>query len=66
MGPVGKNSLHSRAILAYYKSEINRRNSLNIGGNMLFNTRKWRRNMKVIINYNTFQNCFRRFLPVRL
>ena len=34
--------------------KINKRNSLNIGGNMLYNSRKWRKNIKVIINYDTF------------
>jgi hypothetical protein len=34
--------------------KINKRNYLNIGGNMLYNSRKWRKNIKVIVNYDTF------------
>ena len=33
--------------------KINRRNYLNIGGNMLYHSREWRKNIKVIINYNS-------------
>jgi hypothetical protein len=53
--------------------KINRRNSLNIGGNMLYNSWKWRKNIKVIINYNTliiiinyntFQNNIFRNSPI--
>jgi hypothetical protein len=29
---------------------------------MLYNSRKWEKNIKVIINYNTFQNFFRHFM----
>ena len=55
--PVGQYSLHSGQYWVILK--INRRNSLNIGGNMLYNSRKWRENVKVIINYDTFRNVFR-------
>ena len=32
-----------------------------LGGNMLYNSRKWRKNIKVIINYDTFRIFFGKF-----